>query len=309
MIPPLTSADPSRAVLPTAPSSSCDCLLTRIAAVWNAFLALVESILSWCGEKIHGVGSPAEMPERSLSLDPPPKPAIPQGWRSLSEWFAVTFDAGDWLETLNGEKVRCPVDVISQPAEDALVKIQSYIHGKHLLHFVSNPCYTREVDNGVEKLLKLGAVVNSQTEEGFTPLHCAVLSRCFLAYRTLREHGADPVVSAEGGTPLQFADKIKKWTSEGTHFNKFFSSYVQANPARARLFPYAVRATYTRAFEFPDPKNLGTERDIDQIIAYEKRLLDETEKSVMGTLDQLISRPVLALVVDYLRVPNNWYTQ
>ncbi len=285
--------------------SGCSDLIVRIQAIWNAFLAIVESILSWCGEKIHGVGSPAEMPEGSLPLNPPPKPSVPRGWTDLSEWFAAEFDAGTWLENLNGEMVRCPVEVVYQPAREALVKIQNYIDSKHLLHFVSNPFYTKEGSNGVEKLLKLGAVANSQTEDGFTPLHCAVLSRCFLAYRTLREHGADPMASAEDKTPLQLADKIKRLSF--TRYADFFGAYVQAHVAR--LFPYAVRATTIRPFDPPDPKNLGTEQDIDQIIAYEKRLLDDTEKLVMDTLDQLISQRVLALVVEYLRIPNHWYAQ
>lgn len=349
MIQPLPSADPSRAVLPATSSSSCDCLFERVEAIWKAFLAIVESILSWCGEKIHGVGKSSELPVPPASNEKMFEARHQEDLRAeqtkMVEWFD-RFSDPDWdrgFMPMTGKFFRTWID-LQLPLDKNIEKIRELTKEHHLLHMVANPHFTNDQqtklwksgilleepvgENATEGLLKLGANPNEDTLIfRYRPLHCAVYSGCFLAYRTLREYGADPLLPMQNPwknnmTPIALAQRILSDRQPHTFFPwKFDSMIDKRDNELCALFPYAlskvpkVGTDETRdaierirviaeVAKLPNNGNrydFGSFEEIEQMLAYEEELVAPIKARLDTILGLTLPRPLVALIGEHLK--------
>ncbi len=336
-------------MLPAVSSSSCDCLFERVEAVWKAFLAIVESILSWCGEMVHGVGKSSELPVPPNSHEKMFEARHQEDLRAeqtkMVEWFDL-FSDPDWdrgFMPMAGAFFRTWID-LQLPLDKNIEKIRELTKEHHLLHMVANPHFTKDQrtnlwkkgilpeepvgENATEGLLKLGADPNEKTFAfDYTPLHCAVYSGCFLAYRTLREYGADPLLRMlnhwEGNmSSIALAQHILVERQPTTFFPWKFDSMIEKRDHElCALFPYALSKVpkvgtdeardaverirvIAEVAKLPNSGNrydFGSFEEIEQMLAYEEELVASIRAKLDAILGLTLPRPLVALIGEHLK--------
>ena len=254
--------------------SLCTDICVRVQALWNAFLALLSDVIAWF------TSSGSASPERERVLA-----------RLLEKYesFAGTTQVSTW----NGTTIvgRYPIRVGGNTLSYAekMEKVRKSIEDDHLLFLVANPYYTRaggnaqdpEANNRTKLLLELGANVN-QTErrEGHTPLFCAVLTGSFLAYKTLREFGALPVIEINDrmhpGKKISCSYiEIAKGILEGSLEYYFLTLIPLEDTIDAEykeFIPYEIIKDHTQY--------LGTNQDIQKMIDFENVRIQHVAKEI-----------------------------
>ncbi len=244
--------------------SCCTCISERVQAIWNAFCLLITDYVkpaftwcvSWFSSAPTAPAAPVARAEPIEKRDPYMMTLIGVRKQNGSEMPSYL----DFCNDLRNLRIRSQTE-----------KFGKWADKNYALHMMANPRYAKADSNATEDLIRLGANPNAVNEYGYTPLHCAVLSGSFLAYKTLRGLGADPTLAAkrrvdfdsfEPGTPIELAYKIKESEFE-VHIN--FWSLVM-NGGR-----YFLRELFPENLMAPGKNDeVGTKADINQMIAYEE---------------------------------------
>lgn len=278
-------------------------VLEQVQHVWNAFIACIVDMgtrfFTWCASWIitSPVGpAPVDKPkiEEPKKPEPVPEP-VPEEDDGLGP-----YDAG--LTTPEAlvkwyRKVIIPNHKGTSYGHGDDPK--KTIDGWRELFLVASPLYTNARHNYTDRLLRLGADPNSvhTPQNSMTPLRCAVLTGCWLAYETLRKAGASPYMPYfhEG-----LADKSES-TMELVHrmalsplpVRDFFKQEVQEGEIPFHCFG-SLSGTHYRGL---DENWFGTKADITKMIDYEvRKIIDQ----ISPTLGGLLSPPLVKLIAEHL---------
>lgn len=304
MIPAVTATSPVSHSSVAKENNSCICadICVRVQAVWNAFLALLSDFISYCGSWF--AASELASPERESAL---------VALLDRYEQFADTTHVRTWNGTtvIKHDPIRTSGNTLSYA--EKMEKVRKCITDDRLLFLVANPYYTRaggnerdpEANNRTKLLLELGANPNQTgPNEGHRPLLYAVLTGSFLAYKTLREFGALPVVEIwnrfKPGTriPLSYVELaeniLQNKFQDCSSIEYYFTSVIPLDDSRSHI-EYKDFIPYEMIKEHP--KYLGTDEDVQKMIDFEDARVVRAVEEITELWQ--ISRPIANLIATY----------
>lgn len=291
------------AVVPA--QSCCDCLTQRIQAIWDAFLALFSDFIFQCQVYIQGPGAPAPLPQE-------PQPRQPISTREEMEKQEIRKLFQEMVDFVKndlgyiGEELS-QMELIRTEWGLRYLGIHQVIREQRWLTRAANPAYTTEACNRTALMLKLGADYDGWRviDNHFTPLHAAVFSGSFLAYKTLREEGAYPSIRYYAGserssyldrtalqdTPIELAyNLLASQKSVPDYFDAFCATGFGVR-AKNRLFPEILAKK-----DGIENRPFGTRDDVEKMIDYE---VTRVADSVGASLGHLLPFGISKVIAGY----------
>ncbi len=262
---------------PTAAEQSCsDYLIDRIQSIWSAFCAWITSWMS----------------QLFTSREPLPAFEPKQKLETPLEVIVGEYDSAFGVKVTNydGRSIDGAVNV-DRSIEERAKAIKATIKSISLLHFVANPMHTSETgSNRTALLLKLGADPNGRINRNYTPLHCAVLTGSFLAYKTLREHRANPWIRhadndhAAKHTPIELAyQMLASKQTVADYFHTFLNTVYWDLKLHLPI-------------EFKSKEKFGLIENVEQMLSYE---VDKIANLIHAALGDLLSLSSSKLTGEY----------